>query len=121
MSATILCVDDEPDLLEILTFELTRAGFSVLTAPSAERALALLSQRNVDLILSDLRMPLMSGVELLQEVRSRNLDLPLALMTAFPQDVADDTVAALRIGAIFPKPYRSAALVETLRKLLGST
>ena len=67
---TILIVDDEPDLTDIVEYRFSAAGFNTFTAASGREALACLQQNQVDVILSDVRMPDITGVELLKQVRN---------------------------------------------------
>jgi CheY-like chemotaxis protein len=68
---TILCVDDEPFILTALQRLLRTSGHKVLTADSGEAALVLMGTESIDLLISDMRMPVMSGADLMQKVRAR--------------------------------------------------
>ena len=79
----VLVVEDDPDIRRILQLFLSERDFSVSTAETANAAVDLLAAAPVDLILSDVRMPGMSGVELLHHVKERDPDVQLVLMTAY--------------------------------------
>ena len=93
----VLVVEDDADIRRILQLFLGERGFAVLTADRATAALELLGQAPVDLIVSDVRMPGMSGIELLQAVKQRDPDVQLVLMTAYSS--VKDAVAAIQAGA----------------------
>jgi len=93
----VLVVEDDPDIRRILQLFLTERDFSVTTADRAATALELVGEAPFDLILSDVRMPGMSGLELLQTVRERDADVQLVLMTAYSS--VKDAVEAIQAGA----------------------
>ena len=97
MSTRILVVEDDPDIRTILSRFLGRRGYAVKAAENGAEALELLSHEPVDLILSDVRMPRMDGLELLQAVRQRDPDVQLVLMTAY--STVRDAVEAIQAGA----------------------
>ncbi len=115
----ILVVDDE-ELVRTLTVQvLERAGYEVVGAGDAQLALDLLEEGRFDLVLSDVVMPGLSGVELLNELRDTQPDLPVLLMTGgSPQP--ERTTRALELGAngIVYKPYAHSELLEAVRAAL---
>ena len=110
----LLVVDDEPDLLEVLGALLTDAGWQVDTAPDGRTALGLVDRHQYEVVLSDIDMPGMSGVELLGEIRARDLDVPVLLITGHPR--VDTAVEALERGALryLRKPIRERDLVSAV-------
>ncbi|MGE5842044.1 MAG: response regulator, partial [Deltaproteobacteria bacterium] len=95
----ILAVDDEEDILELLRFNLTKEGFAVICAPSGEDALkAALSQRP-DLILLDLLLPGMDGLEVARRIKSdpTTQEIPIIMVTAKGEEA--DIVTGLEVGA----------------------
>jgi response regulator RpfG family c-di-GMP phosphodiesterase len=133
----ILVVDDEPNVLLVLERVLERAGFDATTAPDGETALRLFRERGADLILSDLVMPGMDGIELLR--RARELDRGVAFILLTGVSSIQDVASALELGAdhYLRKPFdveevrfavdralRYSRLVrenEALRRLAGSS
>jgi diguanylate cyclase (GGDEF)-like protein len=112
---SLLVVDDEPYILATLA-ALLIAEFEVLTADSAEAAKKILEEREVDIILSDQRMPRVSGVELLEWVRGRAPKTVRLLMTGFAE--LEEAVEAINRGQVFRyifKPWRAEELLDTLR------
>jgi DNA-binding NtrC family response regulator len=96
-SARILVVEDDPDIRAILTRFLERRGYGVKVAVDGAEALCVLQEKPVDLVLSDVRMPRMDGLELLQAVRQRDPDVQMVLMTAY--STVRDAVEAIQGGA----------------------
>ena len=80
---TVLIVDDEKNYLLVLEALLTKEGFQVLTAGSGSEALAVLREAEIDLVLTDMKMPGMDGIELLTAIKETDPDLPVIVMTAF--------------------------------------
>jgi diguanylate cyclase (GGDEF)-like protein len=108
-------VDDEPSILTTLA-HLLSDEFEVVTADSAEAAQAVFGQRDIDLVLSDQRMPRMTGVQLLEWVRQRSPRTVRLLMTGFAE--LEEAVEAINRGQVFRyifKPWRGEELLETLR------
>jgi DNA-binding NtrC family response regulator len=93
----VLVVEDDPDIRRILQLFLTERDFTVTTADRASTALDLMGQAPVDLILSDVRMPGMSGIELLHHIKEHDPDVQLVLMTAYSS--VKDAVEAIQAGA----------------------
>ena len=100
----ILVVDDEKTQRETLARAVASWGHQVLTAAEGEAALDLVKDHAVDLILTDLRMPGLSGVELLQRCRQKRPDIGVILMTAY--GTIENAVEAMKSGAVdfLPKP-----------------
>ncbi|MDP4536552.1 sigma 54-interacting transcriptional regulator [Alkalimonas collagenimarina] len=114
----ILLVDDDPSLLRLLTLRLEGEGFQVLNADCAEAALELLQKQDVDVVLSDLRMPGLDGMSLFDEIAKRNPALPVILMTAHGS--IPEAVAATQRGVFgfLTKPLNNSELRDILQKAL---
>lgn len=118
--ATILVVDDEPDLVELLQYALETSGFRVLTASDGVEGLALAEAERPDLIVVDIMMPRMDGVALTAEIRERGaLRLTPILMLTARTDERDE-IAGLEAGAddYLPKPVSPRRLVSRVKALL---
>ncbi|MBP7095768.1 MAG: response regulator [Spirochaetia bacterium] len=120
---SILVVDDEPIILLALRLSLATAlgpGYRVETAPSGAAALALMDELDADGpplagIVSDWRMPLMSGDQFLREARARKPDLPLVLLTGYAdRDLAEALHRELALAASLEKPCDTTVLVRAL-------
>jgi len=94
---TILIVDDEKNYLLVLSAVLEDEGYEVLTALSGQEALEIHKTSDLDLILTDMKMPGMSGIELLENIKAIDPDLPVIMMTA--HGTVDKAVEAMQKGA----------------------
>jgi two-component system NtrC family response regulator len=114
----ILIVDDEKNYLLVLSALLTGEGYEVDTAPSGARALTLLEEEEPDLVITDMRMPRMSGVELIKELKQNHADLPVIVMTAF--GTVENAVEAMKAGAVdyITKPFENQELLLTVERAL---
>src|SRR2546430_1906328 len=96
--ATILCVDDEPAIGMILEDTLERAGHTPISANNVPQALQALQRGGVDLIISDYRMPGLTGLEFLQLLQQEGYDVPLIMLTGY--GTIEHAVASIKSGAI---------------------
>jgi two-component system response regulator HydG len=115
-SRTVLVVDDDAAMRDMVVSLLEDEGIHAVGAGSADEALERLADIDCDAVLSDIRMPGRSGIELLGEIRERRPDTPVILMTAFGS--IDSAVEAVRAGAAdyVTKPFKKDALLVTLEK-----
>ena len=119
--ASILLVDDDPDLLRLLSLRLTANGYRVTAVGSAEAALARLSIELPMLVVSDIRLPDRDGMALFQEIRSQYPALPVILLTA--HGTIPDAVEATTLGAYayLTKPFDAKVLLERIEQALSLT
>ncbi|HHT9138428.1 MAG TPA: response regulator [Candidatus Wunengus sp. YC60] len=112
----ILVVDDEPFVLESVALLLDRFDFSVSTCGHPREALNKLQSDKVDVVLTDIKMPGMSGVELLGEIRKFNTEVPVILMTAYAE--LDMAINAIKNGAFdfLLKPFKSEYLIQCMER-----
>ncbi|HTJ81994.1 MAG TPA: sigma-54 dependent transcriptional regulator [Polyangiaceae bacterium] len=115
-SLTVLVVDDEPSNLSSIEKIFQKDGMRVLTAPSAKAALEQLRAHRVDVVLTDLMMPAVSGLELLRAIKQVSPDVEVVLMTAY--GTVETAVQAMREGAydFVEKPLKRMTIVKTVRK-----
>ncbi len=115
---TILVVDDEVNYLTVMEALLGEAGYEVLTAPGGNDALKIAGGSDLDLVLTDMKMPRMNGIELLGELRRLYPDLPVIMMTAY--GTVEKAVAAMKTGALdyVLKPFKNEELLLTIAKAL---
>jgi DNA-binding NtrC family response regulator len=118
--AAILVVEDEAKMRRLLELQLGEEGFVVHSAADAETGLQLLVRERPNLVVTDLRLPGMSGLEFLQAVKRANAALPVVVMTA--HGTVESAVEAMKIGAsdYVTKPFSLAELVLVIRKELDS-
>jgi DNA-binding response OmpR family regulator len=115
----ILIIDDEPSLRQTMARILQRAGYEVTTAADGKEGLALVSQHSFDLLYLDIRMPDVSGLELLQTIHTKFPDLPVILFTAQPD--LNSAVEALRRGATdyLLKPLKPQTVIDRTKVILS--
>ncbi|MFT6436332.1 MAG: two-component system response regulator FlrC [Candidatus Azotimanducaceae bacterium] len=115
----ILVVEDDNELREAVCDTLLLAGFKVKSACSAEIALRTLERCEIDMVVSDVNMEGMDGIELLQRIRQTNAGLPVLIVTAFA-DVSK-AVSAIKLGAVdfMMKPFEPRLLIETIKQQIG--
>src|SRR5581483_3267486 len=116
MKATILVVEDEEKLRRVMELQLKTAGYEVEQAGTAEQALQLAG--HADLIITDLRLPGMSGLDLLNKLREQDSHTPIVVMTAFGS--IETAVEAMKGGAVdfLPKPFSLDHLMAVVDKAL---
>ena len=116
----ILVVDDEEDILELLKFNLSREGYQVLCAVSGEQALRLVRSENPDLIMLDLMLPGIDGLEVTRRLKNDpdTKNLPIVMLTAKGEEA--DIVTGLELGAddYITKPFSPRILIARIRAVL---
>jgi len=117
---SILIVEDEAKMRRLLELQLADEGFRAVTAPDAESGLQLLQKDQFDLVVTDFKLPGMTGLEFLQAVKRANAAIPVIIMTAY--GTVESAVEAMKIGAsdYVLKPFSLAELVLIIRKELDS-
>lgn len=120
-SARLLLVDDDPGLLKLLGLRLTSEGFSVSTAESGQEGLRLLVREKIDLVISDLRMDEMDGMQLFAEIQKIQPGMPVIILTAHGS--IPDAVAATQRGvfSFLTKPVDKDALYKAIDDALAHT
>jgi len=111
-SATLLIIDDDDVVRASLAAYLDDSGFRVLQASSGQEGMALFEAEQPDLVICDLRMPQMDGLELIRQISERQADLPVIVVSG--AGVMSDAVEALRLGAAdyLIKPLEDLAMLE---------
>ena len=119
----ILIADDEANLRRVLGAQLSRDGYEVLIAEDGEQALSMIAEHHVDVVISDLRMPKLDGMQLLKRLTAEKPELPVILITA--HGTVDTAVEALKLGAFdyVTKPFDRTELknVSTRRRAPSSS
>ncbi len=115
---TILVVDDEPNYQIVLSELLRDEGYEVFTADSGTAALPIVRDTDLDLVLSDMKMPGMDGIEFMRKIKEFNKDLPVILITAFAE--VEKAVEAMHLGAFtyLAKPFSNEQLLASIRKAI---
>ncbi len=114
----VLIVDDEPNLRKILSAQLSRDGYDVLTAEDGEQGLQLLGEHHIDLVITDLKMPRVDGMTLLKRALEEEPELPVVMITA--HGTIDTAVEALKRGAFdfVTKPFDKDEVRQIVAKAL---
>lgn len=117
--ASILIVDDEPKIRHILRIMLSLKGHSVHEAENGEDALKIVQREPLDLVISDIKMPRMDGLTLLERIKEMNSACPVVFITAFA--TIDSCVEAMQKGAVdyITKPFDEQRILLTIEKALG--
>jgi response regulator RpfG family c-di-GMP phosphodiesterase len=118
-SPAVLVVDDEARILSALRRSLRREGYEILTAETVEEALRVLDERSVALILSDQKMPGMSGVQFLAEAARRCPEAVRMLITGWTEEIPREQLEEAGVCALITKPWDDEKLKATLRRALG--
>ena len=120
MNANILIADDEPNQLELMSFNLTNAGYSIIKATNGKEAIELIENHSPDLIILDWMMPKMSGIDVCRTLRSRSetKQIPLIILSARSED--SDKSLGLDTGAddYISKPFSPKELISRVKALL---
>jgi two-component system response regulator VicR len=117
----IVCVEDEPEMIDLIKLILTRKGFEVLGANGGAKGLALIKKEQPDLVLLDLMMPEMDGWQVYQQLKADEAtqDIPVIVVTAKAQNI--DKVLGLHIAKVddyIPKPFSLQELVDRVEAVL---
>lgn len=120
MSRTILVADDEPALLRLMEFVLSRQGFTLIAATNGEDALALVRSHRPDLVVLDIMMPRRDGYSVTEEIRAdpELADLPIVMLSARTQDTDIARAVAVGVDAFLPKPFAPELFVRVVAALL---
>ena len=116
--ARLLVVDDEPNIVELLSASLRFAGFDVATAPDGQQALRLLESFQPDLVVLDVMMPGIDGFEVVRRMRESKHPAPVLFLTA--RDATEDKIAGLTLGGddYITKPFSLEEVVARIRAVL---
>ncbi|MFO7274663.1 MAG: response regulator transcription factor [Bacillota bacterium] len=114
----VLIVDDEPSLVELVRYNLERAGFATVVASSGDEALALAASANPDVIVLDILLPGLDGLEVCRRLRAQGVHVPVLMLTALGDET--DRVVGLEVGAddYLTKPFSPRELVARVRALV---
>ena len=116
--ATILVVDDSPDALELMKRHLGPAGHTVIAASSAEEASRLMKDTAFDLVITDMKMPRVSGLDLIRHIRTHYKGVGILMVTGYPS--IGGAVEAVRLGAedYLAKPFTKKELLDAVEATL---
>ena len=120
----VVCIEDEPEMIDLFKLILTRRGFEVIGANGGRQGLEMVREIKPDLILIDLMMPDMDGWEVYQQIKSNEetQDIPVIVVTAKAQSI--DRVLGLHIAKVndyIAKPFSPSSLIESIEQVLSNT
>lgn len=116
----IVVLDDEADIRDFLRILFWEEGFSVVTVDTVDEALQQIPKGNVSLVISDIRLPGKTGIDLLKEVKSKWPDFPVILITGFA-DISPAEAKKLGAVEVVSKPINFEALLSLVKQNLGIT
>lgn len=116
----VLVVDDEPDVVRLIEFRLQKEGLEVIACGDGRTALKLLDDEKPDLMILDIMMPLLDGMEVLRQIRSRRTTsrIPVIMLTAKTASVTVDEARQLWVSDYIMKPFDPEKLVAKVKKAL---
>ncbi len=121
MSKTIMTVDDSPSVRQMVSFTLTEAGFETIEAEDGQDAVKKLESASVNLVVTDLHMPNMDGIQLIRAIRSdpKHKFVPIVMLTT--ESMAEKKTEGRDAGASgwIVKPFKPPQLLGVVKKLLG--
>ena len=114
----VLVVDDEPSLQTLLTYNLKKSGFDVVSAGDGQQALDIIHEQKIDIILLDIMLPEKSGVDVTRELRAEKNQIPIIMLTALDDEI--DKVVGLEIGAddYVTKPFSPREVIARVHAVL---
>jgi DNA-binding NtrC family response regulator len=115
----VLVVDDDPNLTDLLVDTLEAIGYEAFAAESAKTALEVLGKEQIDLVVSDINMPDMSGIELLEEIKKTNRHLPVMLITGIGSDSIKGRAYSSGADGFLAKPFRIGTIESEISRMLA--
>lgn len=118
MTKTILVVDDDPGILYVLEEFLTGLSYIVVTASNGKEALEKFNKQRIDLVIADVQMPLMNGLELMKWIKSKSPRTPVLLITGYLPTKAQESTMSTKADGYLLKPFELERLKLIIRKFL---
>lgn len=115
---TILIMDDEAGMRKLFTRILSRNGYKVLSSSDGEGGLDLIKDNVIDLVLLDLRLPGIQGMDVLREIRKKGWDMPVIIITGFGDEESEKEAKRLGASAYIHKPFRLENIKDLIEKNL---
>lgn len=117
----ILVVDDEPHITHVVSLKLSNAGYEVRQAHDGEEALQIASEGGFDLVISDVQMPYMDGIEFCRALVTKSItrELPVVLLTARGYAVEQSDIESTSIAAVMTKPFSPRHILEKVQEIIG--
>lgn len=115
----VLIVDDNPHMSSLLSDILDFFDYKAVGAKDGEEALKLLTDKSFDMVITDLRMPRMGGMDLLRSIKEKFSGLPVVVITGFGTDSSRSDALTAQADGFLPKPFKVEEIKELLKKHLG--
>jgi DNA-binding response OmpR family regulator len=115
---TVLIVDDDPDIVKLLSVTIKISGYNVISAGNGEEGLKTALEKNPDMILLDIMMPIMDGLTMLEELRKTS-DIPVIIVSAFGSPDKVEKARELGIECFLNKPFSYTSVVDMLDVILN--
>ncbi len=122
MPKKILIADDEPDVLEVIQFRLSKRGYTVILAANGQEALESINRERPDLVILDFRMPLLDGFQVCQRLKEdENLkNIPVIILSASSDVLSEEKLLAAHADGALKKPFEPEELFRIVDKFLKS-
>lgn len=118
MARTILIVDDNPNMSSLLVEMLEVFQYKAQRANNGEEALEKIEQNNFDMVITDMRMPKMTGLELLHAIKEKNPDLPVIMISGYSVEECDSTQVKIKADGFLNKPFMMSDIEKLLSDIL---
>ena len=121
MSKTILVVDDSSMIRLVVTKAAKKAGYEIISATNGKEGLEQLALHNIDLVLSDINMPVMGGMEMITSIRNdeKNKFIPIVMLTTESKEELKQQGRELGVKAWMVKPFNEKTFLKAMMKLIG--
>lgn len=121
MSASLLVVDDSESVRQLLSFTLKDSGYNVTTASNGKEGLEKLEQSDVDMVITDLNMPLMNGMKFVEGIRARRESrfIPVVVVTTESLESKRQEARKAGVSGWITKPFHPDQLLDVIRKFVG--
>lgn len=120
MSKTILIIDDEPGYRALLSSDLSRLGYIVLTAGSGPDALKVLDENRVDMIITDMKMSPLDGLDTVVAIRKAHPNVPIVLMTGYALEERVQAAMGYKVNTCLRKPFGIQEMRNVVNTLVGA-
>lgn len=118
---TMLVVDDEETLRDVIAFDFKRRGFEVYTARNGQEAYEIVKEKRIDIVVTDVRMPGGDGIQLLDDIKRHNPFIPVVIFITGFADMSIEEAFARGASQVFSKPFNRQELFSTVEKFLSAS
>ena len=115
----VLVVDDDEKIRKLLMDTLSALGYNTIGARDGDEALSIINKRGIDLVIADIRMPTMNGIDLLRAIKNIQPALPVLIITGYDYNYAMDQAMEAGADGFLAKPFRIGKIEELMRNVLG--